>query len=355
MKKSTMITGYLAALMLLVGIVFKIQHWPGASILILLACASFSLAYGVQLFLEKLKFLEDFFSKFVAAWVLLLMIALPASFIFKLQHYPGAEAVVSLSQFFLFVSIPILIVYAFKTKEDVKKLNFHHEAILLIILAAFSVFVWNMRISKNVLNSFLPLNETVVKEMNYHESKSNELYTILENAVKTSNAGKSYMAKAMDVKTASDSLCADILEIENLMAIKSGQGKCNFDSLSIIAKDATDVSAFVMIVNGKGEELKQNIVKFKEIVNQSTNSRGKEIMNIFFNTDDPKPAEGEKNGINWVSEKFEHLPLIAVLFELNQMRSNIRLLESETMIYLQAMAAKAINNEVSRTVGKDKK
>lgn len=354
MKKRTMITGYAAALMVLAGLVFKLQHWPGASILIVSGSAIFSFGYGILLFLEKRKATEESLPKYIAIWVLLLMIVIPVSFAFKMQHWPGASVGIIASHLLLFLSIPVLIIYAIKTKDPLKKLNFHNEVIIIILLAAFSIFVWKMRINKTILETFIPLNQTVVSEMKYHEAKSNELFTTMESAVNASNAGKSFFEKAKEVKNACDSLSDLIISYEKEMVKLSGQENCNVDSLTLWAKDNVNFPAAFMIVAGNGEKLKNELISFKEKIDQRTNSRGKEVIALFFNTDDPKPVEGETMPRTWLSMKFQYVPMIAVLFELNQIRANIRLLEAETMIYLQAMVAKAVTNSTA-TANEEKK
>lgn len=343
MKKSTMIVGYLAVLILLAGIVLKWLYVPAASILIVVGCIAFSLGYGIPLFLEKRKVAEDSFSKFKAIWVLSLIIVIPTAFMFMMQHWPGSFIIAMIAHLLLFASIPVFIIIAFKTKDQTKNINFHNEVIFLILWAAFAVFVWHMRLNRDVLNSYIVVNQNVITEIQFNETKSNEFFTTLENAVNTSNAGMSYLEKAKEVKNASDSLCDYIASLEKNMLKQIGLDSCELDLKNMKwKKEITDVPAYVMIVENKGAELKQKINAYKEMVEQNTNSRGKEIITLFFNTEDSKTKD--EKVITWESEKFEHLPLITVLVGLNQMRSNVRLLEAETMIFIQAMVAKAVNN-----------
>lgn len=342
MKKLTLIFGYLSALLMLAGIIFKIQHWPGAGIALVLGCVLFPTAYGIPLVLEKNKFAENSFQKFFNIWVWILMF-IPVSFMFKMQHWPGGAIGLIASEILLVISIPIVIIHAVKAKDILKNLNFHNEAILFIYLTAFSFFVWQSLLSKSVLNAFTPAGNTVLTELKFHEAKSNELFTSIENAVGNNAAGKNYLEKASAVKSSCDSLNAFILSLENLMITRTGQTNGNPDSLQTInLKDYTKGPQYLMIEEKNGAVLKAKLNEFKTMMDQNTNSRGKEIISLFFNTADP--LADENGTINtWESQKFQHLPMVSVLLTLNQLRSDMRMLEAETMTYLQAMAAKAIS------------
>lgn len=70
------------------GIAFKIHHWPGASILLVLGIGGFSLVYVTLLFIEKLKqYLADYL---MYAGGCLGLTTFTAGLLFKIQHWPGA-------------------------------------------------------------------------------------------------------------------------------------------------------------------------------------------------------------------------------------------------------------------------
>jgi hypothetical protein len=347
MKKSTSIFGFIAAFILLAGVIFKSQHWPGSGVMIVVGCVLLSFVYSIMLFIEKLRMAELSFPKFMALWVLVLMIVIPTSFMFKFMHWPGGGILFITSNLLLLISIPIIIIHAVKTKDSVKKLNFHNEAILFIVLCAFSYAMSFLTISKKVLDSFATGNETVVKVTKYHESKCNEIFKNIESAAKGSAAGTNYLEKAKEVKMASDTICDFIVSIEKAMVTESGQTDFNPDSLGLIyAKDSRDIPSHFMLTENGATKLKEKLIKYKEIIDMNTNGRGKEIITLFFNTDDPKPVE-EGVVYTWEIANFDRQLLIVTLCRLNQIISNVRLLEDETLIYLQAMTANAINKETA--------
>jgi hypothetical protein len=344
MKKITMLMGNLAIFVFLVGAIFKMQHFPGANILIIIACLCFSFGYAVPLFIEKNKVSKDSYSKNISFWVMLLMVVFPIAFMFKILHFPYANFVFLGTIGLVIISIPFLIYYAFKTKDDVKKINFQNEMMVTFFLVSCIVIMFAF--GKKDFDSYTPINRHVLNEIQFQETKSNELFAVIHNSVADKSYGEIFVKKAKDVKGASDSLCNYILTLEKLLTEYVGQKGWNTDSIeNLWDKSNTTASNNIFLAKDgpqKGVELKQKINKYKEIMQQITSDRGKELIVLFFNTGDVK-CEGST--ISWESDKFESNPLITVITELNQMRSDIRMLEAETMSYIQAMTARAIYME----------
>jgi len=344
MKKITMLMGNLAIFVFLVGAIFKMQHFPGANILIIVACLCFSLGYAVPLYIEKQKTATDSYSKGISFWVMLLMVVFPIAFMFKILHFPYANIVFLATVGLVIISIPFLIYYAFKTKDDVKKINFQNEMMVSIFLVSCIVIMFAF--SQKDFESYIPINRHVLNEIKFQENKSNELYAVIQNSVAEKSYGDIFVKKAKEAKEASDSLCNYILSLEKLLTEYVGQKDWNTDSIeNLWDKSNTTASANIFLAKDgqqKGVELKQKISKYKEIMEQVTSDRGKELIVLFFNTGDVK-CEGAT--LTWETRKFESISLIAVITELNQMRSDIRMLEAETMSYIQAMTARAIYME----------
>lgn len=142
MKKSTFLLGVVSSFLILLGVAFKVQHWPGAGIALTLGAALFVLGYSVMLLIDKNKIAQNSFQKFVNFMVLLTMVSIMIGFLFKVQHWPGARIGVWAGHLMLLVMIPVLFIQASKETEPVKKLNLNNIAVLFVLLTAFSFFIW---------------------------------------------------------------------------------------------------------------------------------------------------------------------------------------------------------------------
>ncbi len=93
MTKTTKIIALVAAVLILIGTLFKTNHWPGANIII-----SGGLTMGVVLFISMvivfMKKLVTGFGKFNGIFSSIIIIIAMLAFIFKMLHWPGAEKLV---------------------------------------------------------------------------------------------------------------------------------------------------------------------------------------------------------------------------------------------------------------------
>jgi hypothetical protein len=96
------IVGAISASILNLGITFKFQHWPGAGIMIVLGLATFALIFMPMLLRKKLRDeaseRRTLMNTLGATGLTLFALGL----LFKIQHWPGAAVMLGLSVIFLF-------------------------------------------------------------------------------------------------------------------------------------------------------------------------------------------------------------------------------------------------------------
>lgn len=91
MKKSMIISGAIAAFLLLVGSMFKLAHWPGAAVLFVLGMVLFSLVFLPLLFVMKTKEPGSTRDKVVLTTGTIVGILYCLSALFLVMHWPGAR------------------------------------------------------------------------------------------------------------------------------------------------------------------------------------------------------------------------------------------------------------------------
>ena len=142
MKKSTFIIGVVSSFLMLIGVAFKTQHWPGSGIVMTIAAALFAFGYAVLLLLDKNAVAQNNFQKTVNVMTMVTMMIIMVSFLFKAQHWPGAGVGIFVGHLLLLIMIPLLFMQGSKESDPVKKLNLNNIAILFVLLTAFSFFIW---------------------------------------------------------------------------------------------------------------------------------------------------------------------------------------------------------------------
>ena len=93
MTKTTKIIALVTAVLILIGTLFKISHWPGANVILSVGLAT-SMFLFLSLITVFLKKLVMGFGQFNGIFSSIIVIIGLLAFIFKLLHWPGAGKLV---------------------------------------------------------------------------------------------------------------------------------------------------------------------------------------------------------------------------------------------------------------------
>lgn len=124
------ILGFFSLLPIIIGSLFKMQHWPGAGIMIVfgtsLFASFFCLFYLVYRIKERKSGLELVEALFLSASMSVTSIGM----MFRVQHWPGAGVMLVFGlTLFAFAGVPIILVSYAALKENAKDLRLIHMGI----------------------------------------------------------------------------------------------------------------------------------------------------------------------------------------------------------------------------------
>ena len=133
MKKIMILSGTFSAATMILGILFKFMHWPGASLFIILGIGTSSLIFLPLLYLLKSKDSQATKDKLMLGLGILSGILLSLSILFKIMHWPfaiilGYSAVIILG----LILLPIYFITGIKTQEN--KINTITISIVIIMI-----------------------------------------------------------------------------------------------------------------------------------------------------------------------------------------------------------------------------
>ena len=145
MKKILYLIGLLSTAFTFLGSIFKIMHWPGASVMIIIGAFSFAFIFIPLLIFIKFKEFIFLFDKFIYSIGVVLGTILMVGFIFKLMHWPWATVLMLSSiVIFNFLYIPVYFLSRFK-REDLKFNTVVNSVVMFsfgsILLALFDLTV----------------------------------------------------------------------------------------------------------------------------------------------------------------------------------------------------------------------
>ena len=137
MKQKIYLLGLLTAIVVVLGCIFKINHWPGAGYLLILGI--FLLIFLFLPLALRSHYLGEGNKQnvflHIITWVTCLVVFV--AMLFKVQHWPGAGvALIIALPFPYLVFLPAYIITATRNRDS----NIHNTVYVLLLLAGFSVF-----------------------------------------------------------------------------------------------------------------------------------------------------------------------------------------------------------------------
>lgn len=340
MKKFIYISGIVVVNFFVYGAIFKLQHWPGASILVTLGLGLFCLLFLPLAFVKSYRGNDKKTKSIYIAGFICVFITLIGA-MFKIMHWPGAGIflIVGIPLPFLYF-LPVYLVYHKRSNEKTL-INFLGVMFLMVYIAVFSSLL-ALNVSRDILSSFNTGEKDITVTNDVYELINETLSKKLLNDTAVATESKTAVSQ---ITAKSDALCNKINEIklelvravegENAAAIEGN--KINADR--IVSKDESATTAYIMYgsdgASGKAIDLKQAISNYHTFLNslvKQDSATGK-IINELLSTDDVSQSSyGEIKTVSWENSYFPNGAfIIAILGDLGCVESNVRMAENAVL------------------------
>jgi hypothetical protein len=137
MKNKLYILGLITAITVFTGTIFKLNHWPGAGILITIGFVTLVLIFIPAALINHYKAAGNKQNLFLYIITWLTCFVIFTSMLFKIQHWPGAGLMLTIALPFPYVVfLPVFLV---PTSRD-KNFNIYNTVFILLLLAVNSIF-----------------------------------------------------------------------------------------------------------------------------------------------------------------------------------------------------------------------
>lgn len=316
----------------MVGVLFKIMHWPFAGPLLLVGELSLLFLVLPLLLFIKIKKSESSKDKRIYVLGVISLMIFGLSSLMKIMHWPGAAVLMLLgSTLLIAVFLPM---FSWRRIQLEGKIT--GQFIYIILVSMFLVLftsLLTLNVSKDYQYTFFSHADNLTLKNNYLENKNASIINDIESKIDTLEL----KLKAKIIQDESDNLCEYISNIQVDLIMQSEQvdrAKAleMIDNTRMMKIDYDWKIVYVHMIGGKmnGNELKNELIKYKSTLN-SNFDENKEFTALVSNLFDV--SDRIKNGymVTWEEYYFNICPVVRAISTLNELVSNIRIAESEAL------------------------
>lgn len=228
MKKFAYITGAIASTGLLAGAFFKIMHWPGANLLLIIGTVTLSMFFIPYFFYVNLKEQSEKKSKVIAAVGLATALFLCAATLFKMMHWPGTIVIMCLFGLSFLVFLPLYIING--VRNPLTKVSSISNGFLFAAVGCFVLLMSFQSPSKAVNDSM-----TVI-----HENEQN-LLAQLQSQIAQDKDSLNLSAEVNEFISATNAALAEFDSHYEKLSVGNGVGASpeDLDALNVAIQSAT--------------------------------------------------------------------------------------------------------------------
>lgn len=314
MKKSMFISGALGTAALISGVIFKINHWPGASILLVLSTFVIVALFLPLFFIVQYKEStekKNLFLSIVGYFTISFLILGP---VFKIMHWPFTDFFIFFGPLLLAtLFIPFYLISIFK-KANETKTNYIFIIILVSIGFSFLYSLSIVNISKTRADSFQASYLQNLSSADLFTRKTDSLYTLPDSLHSLANKQQIHESRKA-LNTQVDQLMLQLIQAAN----NSNATLTQFEN-----RDDKKVGQKILNANENKKLLVENIEQLRNAIIASEAddiSRKLALSRLDFTA--------ETDAYNFVT--FEKEPLIAILHTLSRIKLNATLAEYELL------------------------
>ncbi len=207
MKKIMIISGTVSAAAMILGILFKFMHWPGAALGIFLGILISSFIFLPLLFTLKVKEKQTVKDKLILGLAIVSGILISLAVLFKIFRWPGANMLgLSFVMIMLVLYIPLYFFTGIKNPDS--KINTVVTTIIMIMGCGLFLTLVNTtpraRPLDNTEIEYLSNDETMIKE------EADKLYKIAESDTSLNN----FIIRLKAINKSVNELKSNLLEYE---------------------------------------------------------------------------------------------------------------------------------------------
>jgi hypothetical protein len=325
---------FIGGLLFMFGVLFKVMHWPWAGLLLILGWVFILFIFLPLLLIKKYRESETSKDKWIVTLGVVGLIIFELSTMFKLFHWPGAAVLMILGSIILVsVFLPLFTYTKFKQLKQITG-----EYIFLIIGTMFFILfsvLLALNASKDTLGALVNDAKSSAAIVNYLETKNQKFYGDFANApdsikVKYGKQVDIISKEAQNLVSLIDSIEVEIIVLADgvdkatakqlLSDVTLIGNKSNMDAVGKVMAGEKGVA--VLLKNQINQYGKALVDAFPEDKNFANN------ISILLNTNSINDGSVV---LSWEQINFDNQITIGALAVLTDLKKSARLVESQAV------------------------
>ena len=318
MRKTMHITGITAAILLLLGSIFKIQHWPGAGVMYVLGAASLCFLFMPLFLAVRIKEKPGKLSTISNIIGILGAIALCCGILFKIMHWPLANILMNVGGgLLILLFLPLYIYNGFKTNN----LKTSTIVPVVVAIAGFSLMfsLVKLRNSQAVRTSILNMQYTINDDLLSSNNTNKSLVALIEQDSVSDEAFQKINDMALSINKISSELSFDIAKSYHTELSDEEIKTILKNNYTLISDDLGDLSSIRKEKDGLGD-LMVLIENYQSAYQQVTGTDAKLSLN-------------QDNLDYYLNSKNSQFPLGIVVHDLSFLNLQIQRLHTGLLQY----------------------
>jgi hypothetical protein len=335
MKKLVYISGIVLLNLFAFGSIFKVIHWPGANIMFMGGLGLFALLFLPLAVVHSYrdngrKNATLYFAGFFCAFFCII------SALFKVLHWPGASIMLAVSIPLPFVYFLPVYIYNHSKSKEKSFMNFIGIMLLMVFIAVYNSML-ALDVSKEILNAMAVGEKEISETTEILKDKNDNAY---ESVTKNADSEKKAKIFNLKERSAELSAHIELIKnelIENVGGeIRAANMKKGQKNLPVTIITESLITSSVMRgqdeTGGKAEELKKALTEYSSFMKSTMADDSVTLtrINSLLNVSDNEAVNNENNQTsNWENSFFQSgTYFIVVLGNLELIENNVKIAEA---------------------------
>ncbi len=328
MNATMKISGYISSMLILFGAIFKFQHWPGASMMLVVGVFFLTVLFLPLLFILKFKSTAENNRSIVLSIIAFVSsLLLCIGILFRIMHWPNARIVIITGGVLLILGyLPIYFINVYKNTTN--KIN--ATATIILIIAGVGLFITESGtgLSRSVSDSFWRGVTESDQLLSFMNKESQIFYDQIDKKLVSDSTANSNSILKLHSKTDELISYMDAMKvylISNTEQLSEEETKkLPLDDLRTAGGE--DIINSIMMGNGNysSTSLKSKINNYKESIKAISNTTDVSLLET-----DSLTVYGEK--VSWEQSNFEKLPIPLVVFNITRIQLAVKSIESSLL------------------------